>query len=68
MAVPAVAPSGEAADAAVIIDILERLLHASRAEWLSSRELRVATGRKRRGRRPEKIQHSLTASHEGVSD
>jgi hypothetical protein len=48
MAVPAVVAIGPEihVDAAALIDIVERALHASRSEWLFLRELRVGTGRR----------------------
>jgi hypothetical protein len=50
MAVPAISltnqPPREALTAQRLLDILERAVHASRAEWLFFRELRVGTGRR----------------------
>jgi hypothetical protein len=54
MAVPEAVLSQEAASvshqepctAALLLDIVERCLHASRWEWLFFRELRVGTGRR----------------------
>ena len=54
MAISAVAPSQntllgshpETPTVAVLLDIVERCMHASRSEWLFFRELRVGTGRR----------------------
>ena len=47
MAVPALLPIGDPApNAAALLDIAERALHASKSEWLFLRELRVGTGRR----------------------
>src|SRR5947209_5313967 len=47
MADPAIALTPEAAPACeTLLDIIQRALHASHAEWLFLRELRVGTGRR----------------------
>lgn len=43
-AVPALAPG--ASGASILIDVIERVLHARSTEWLFFRELRVGTGRR----------------------
>jgi hypothetical protein len=49
VAAPATAPSTLQPDAAALIEIVERAIHASPAEWLFFRELRVGTGHRNGG-------------------
>ncbi len=49
---PYSASNSDPCAAAILLDIVERAMHASRSEWLFFRELRVGTGQRKRQRGP----------------